>query len=477
MMELREDNDRVARALTRRELFGHAGWGIGTLALAWLMRQESATAADSVRGTVALDHPPKVKRVIHLHMVGAPSQLDLFDPKPVLNQHHGELCPQEFLEGKRFAFLRGHPKLMGSPFRFRPCGESGFHLSELLPHLGEVVDDIAWIKTMRTSEFNHGPAQLFLHTGFPRFGRPSMGSWISYGLGSENQNLPAYVVMITGSVAGAGNSLWGSGFLPSVHQGVEFRSKGDPVLFLSNPRGVDSDDRRRMLGHVRRLNQRHLRSVGDPEIATRIAQYELAFRMQSAVPELMDLSQETQATLSLYGAKPGGTSFANNCLLARRLVERGVRFVQLFDQGWDHHGSLQANLKKKCRQVDRPVAALLKDLKQRGLLEETLVVWAAEFGRTPMWQGGGRLSGAGRDHHREAFCVWMAGGGIRGGTVVGETDELGYFPVQDPVEIHDLHATVLHLLGVDHKKLTYRFQGRSFRLTDIGGRLIEPILA
>ena len=476
MMRRREDLDRIARAVTRRELFEHAGWGIGSLALGWLLREENAAAGGSVGDAASLDYPPKVKRVIHLHMVGAPSQLDLFDPKPALNNHHGELCPKAFLEGKRFAFLRGHPKLMGSPFAFRPCGESGYWLSELLPHLGEVVDDIAWIRTMRTSEFNHGPAQLFLHTGFARFGRPSMGAWISYGLGTENRNLPAYVVMITGSVAGAGNALWGSGFLPSVHQGVEFRSTGDPVLFLSNPAGIDAGDRRRMLRRLRRLNERHLESVGDPEIATRIAQYELAFRMQSAVPELMDLSQETKATLALYGAEPGKRSFANNCLLARRLVERGVRFVQLFDQGWDHHGGLKAGLEKKCRQVDRPVAALLKDLKQRGLLEETLVVWAAEFGRTPMWQGG-RPSGAGRDHHREAFCVWMAGGGVRGGAVVGETDELGYFPVRDPVEIHDLHATILHLLGVDHKKLTFRFQGRSFRLTDIGGRLIKPILA
>ena len=466
--------------LTRRELLGRLGVGIGPVALAWLLGRDAAAAARRTRqrpmAPLPPHHRPRVRSVIHLHMVGAPSQLDLFDPKPALRRYDGQPCPKRFIEGKRFAFLRGHPTLLGSPFRFRPCGESGIALSELLPHLGKVVDHIAFVKTMRTTEFNHGPAQLFLHTGSPRFGRPSMGAWVSYGLGTENENLPAYVVMITGQVAGAGNALWGSGFLPSVYQGVEFRSQGDPVLFLSNPAGVTRQQRRRMLNAAQTLNRHHLKLVGDPEIETRINQYELAFRMQIAVPELMDLRQEPREILELYGADPEKPSFANNCLLARRLVERGVRFVQLFDQGWDHHSGLAKNLPKKCRQVDRPIAALILDLAQRGLLDETLVVWAAEFGRTPMLQGKASAN-AGRDHHREAFTVWLAGGGIRGGTVLGRTDELGYYPVEDPVDIHDLHATILHLLGIDHTRLTYKYQGREFRLTDIGGRVLHQILS
>ncbi len=458
-------------SITRRTLLNQTGCGIGSIALSWLLGRDSIAGNDGQPQQVP-HFPPRVKRVIHLHMVGAPSQLDLFDHKPILQRHNGELCPQAFLEGKRFAFLRGHPRLMGSPFKFAARSESGLAFSELLPHLGKVVDDIALIRTLRTKEFNHGPAQVLLHTGFARFGRPSMGAWTSYGLGTENDDLPAYVVMITGNVAGAGNSLWGSGFLPSVHQGVEFRSKGDPVLFLSNPQGVDRPDRQRMVRAVGELNRQRGDVIGDPEIATRISQYELAFRMQSAVPELMDLSQETKSTLQSYGAQPGKASFANNCLLARRLVERGVRFVQLFDQGWDHHSGLKSGLVNKCKQVDQPIAALLTDLKQRGLLDETLVVWAAEFGRTPMLQGNPGAN-VGRDHHREAFCAWMAGGGIAGGRTIGETDELGYFPTTDPVEIHDLQATILHLLGIDHERLTFRFQGRSYRLTDIGGRVLE----
>lgn len=464
--------------LTRRELLGRIGVGIGPVALAWLLHRDGhAGTRDQSRPLAASPghFPARVRSIIHLHMVGAPSQLDLFDPKPVLTKHHGKPCPKEYIEGKRFAFLRGHPRLLGSPFKFRPCGQSGIPLSELLPHLGTVVDRLAFVKTVRTTEFNHGPAQLFLHTGFPRFGRPSMGAWVTYGLGTENENLPAYVVLITGQVAGAGNALWGSGFLPSIYQGVEFRSSGDPVLFLSDPAGVTRRDRRAILDAVQQLNRRHLSLVADPEIETRIGQYELAFRMQTAVPELMDIRQEPRHILQMYGAQPGKPSFANNCLLARRLVERGVRFVQLFDQGWDHHSGLAKNLPKKCQQVDRPVAALIRDLEQRGLLDETLIVWAAEFGRTPMLQG--QMSpNAGRDHHREAFTVWFAGGGIRGGTVVGRTDDLGFFPVEDPVDIHDLHATMLHLLGIDHARLTYKFQGREFRLTDIGGKVILKVL-
>jgi len=364
---------------------------------------------------------------------------------------------------------------MGSNFKFRQHGESGQVFSELLPNLATMADDISIIKTLHTDVFNHAPAQLFMQTGFSRFGRPVMGSWVTYGLGSENQDLPSFVVLITGSVGGAGNSMWGSGFLPSVYQGVEFRSKGDPVLFLSNPSGIDSKDRRQAVDVINQLNKEQLDGVGDPEIATRINQYEMAFRMQSSVPELMDTASEPQHVHDMYGTKPGQASFANNCLLARRLVERGVRFVQLFDQGWDHHGSINTSLPNKCRQVDKPVTALLRDLKQHGLLDETLVIWGSEFGRTPMLQSD--RAKAGRDHHKDAFCAWLAGGGIKGGVTVGETDDLGYFPAKDPVSVHDLHATVLHLLGIDHERLTYRFQGRPYRLTDVAGNVVTPLLA
>jgi hypothetical protein len=332
------------------------------------------------------------------------------------------------------------------------------------------------VKTLHTPEFNHAPAQLFLQTGFGQFGRPSMGSWVAYGLGTENRDLPAFVVLLTGRTAGAGNSLWGSGFLPTHYQGVQFRPTGDPVLFLSNPPGITPQDRRHLLDGVRDLNRLQLADMGDPEIATRIAQYELAFRMQTAVPELTDLSREPRHVHELYGTTPGRPSFANHCLLARRLVERGVRFVQLYDADWDHHNNVATNLPRKCREVDRPVAALLRDLRQRGLLDSTLVVWGAEFGRTPMMQGE-RRDVAGRDHHKDAYSVWLAGGGVKGGYTHGRTDELGYFPAEDPVHVRDLHATVLRLLGLDHERLTFTFQGRPYRLTDIGGRVIQPIIA
>jgi len=469
--------DQIARELTRRELLQQTGVGIGGIALASLLAGEGQ-ALPEARHPLAPQPPhfaPRAKSMIHLHMVGAPSQLDLFDNKPVLRKYDGELCPERYLEGERFAFLRGHPKLLGTEFGFRPRGRSGIEMSELLPNLAEVADELALIKSMQTELFNHGPANYFLHTGFGRFGRPSLGSWVTYGLGTENQDLPAYVVLITGSVAGAGNALWGTGFLPSVYQGIEFRSEGDPVLFLSNPRGIDRTDRRQIIDGIRRLNEEQLADVGDPEIATRIQQYEMAFRMQASVPELMDLGQEPGHVLDMYGAKPGGKSFANNCLLARRLVERGVRFVQLFDQGWDHHGSVFQRLPQKCKQVDQPVAALIKDLKQRGMLDDTLVVWSAEFGRTPMLQSDRK--NAGRDHHKDAFCTWMAGGGVKGGTVVGRTDELGYHVTEDPVHVHDLNATLLHLLGLEHTKLTYKFQGRQFRLTDVHGEVVKKVLA
>ena len=470
--------------VTRREFFKTSGLSVGAMALGTLLN-ERASAGEVRRSGDPLagkepHFPGRAKHVIYLHMVGAPSQLDLFDYKPELVEHDGQLCPKEFIEGKRFAFLRGHPKLLGTRFKFARHGQSGAEISELLPNLSRLADDLTIIKTIQTEEFNHGPAQLFLHTGFGRLGRPSFGSWITYGLGTENEDLPAYVVMLTGAMAGAGSSLWSSGFLPSVYQGIQFRSSGDPVLFLSNPAGHAPADRRRVLDTIQQLNQTQLADVGDPEIATRISQYEMAYRMQTSVPELMDISRETAETLSAYGAQPGKTSFANNCLLARRLVERGVRIVELYDEGWDHHSNIAKSLPNKCRAVDQPIAALLTDLKQRGLLDETLVIWGGEFGRTPMLQqnsGDGKDTVAGRDHHKDAYTMWLAGGGLKPGVTYGRTDELGYSAAEKPVHVHDLNATVLHLLGMDHEKLTYKYQGRQFRLTDVHGRVLRELLA
>jgi hypothetical protein len=463
---------------SRRDLLARTGYGLGSVALSSILADDLLVAASPGRGATL---PAKAKNVIFLHMVGGPSHLDLFEFKPKLVEYTGQDCPAEFLEGQRFAFIRGTPKLLGTQFRFRRHGQSGVELSELLPHLSRHADDLCLIKTLHTEHFNHAPAQLFFQTGFGRFGRPSMGSWVTYGLGSENSNLPGFVVLITGSVAGAGNSLWGNGFLPSAYQGIEFRSQGDPVLFLSNPKGIGDDARRRIVDAVNDLNREQFGTVGDPEIEARISQYELAYRMQTSVPEMMNIAGETKETHAMYGTEPGKTSFANNCLLARRLVERGVRFVQLFDQGWDHHGSVFNGMRNKCRQVDQPIAALLADLKQRGLLDETLVVFGGEFGRTPLLQGaandGTPNKNAGRDHHKDAYCVWVAGGGTKGGTVHGETDELGYYPTKNPVHVNDFHATLLHLLGLDHERLTYKFQGRNFRLTDVGGNVLRNIIA
>lgn len=493
---------RWVEPVSRRALLQDLTLGLGPLALAGLLQRDGVLAAeDSAQSaggaapgagraaagppapsTPRRPHfPPRAKSVIFLHMVGAPSHLDLFDHKPELKRLNGKLLPDELWRGLRLAFIRNRPSLLASPYRFRRCGESGIELSELLPHLAGVADELAVIKTLHTEHFNHAPAQLFFETGFGRFGRPSMGAWITYGLGSENHNLPAFVVLLTGPIAGAGNSLWGSGFLPSVYQGIELRSSGDPVLFLSDPPGMPREDRRRIIARVNRLNRVHLADIGDPEIATRIAQYEMAFRMQAAVPEVMDIAREPKHIHQMYGTEPGKASFANNCLLARRLVERGVRFVQLFDSGWDHHSNVFTNLPKKCREVDRPIAALIRDLKQRGLLEETLVVWGAEFGRTPMLQGqkgdGTVPRNAGRDHHKDAYTVWMAGGGVKGGVVYGATDEIGFRPVEKPMHVRDFHATLLALLGIDHERLTYRFQGRPFRLTDIGGHIARDLFA
>jgi hypothetical protein len=470
--------------LTRRALLQNAGMGLGSIALGCLLVESSRAEATAVSDPLAAKpghFAPRAKSVIFLHMVGAPSQLDLLDYKPVLKEYNGQPCPKHLLEGQRFAFLRGHPSLLGTKFKFDKHGECGLELSENLPHLASVADDIAVVKTLHTEQINHGPAQLMFQTGFGRFGRPSVGSWVTYGLGSENRDLPAYVVMVTGKVAGAGSALWGSGFLPSVYQGVEFRSQGEPVLFLSDPPGVTRTDRRRLLDGLETLNREQLADVGDPEIATRIAQYEMAFRMQASVPERMDLSRESAQTLELYGAKPGQASFANNCLLARRLVEQGVRFVQLFHADWDHHGNIEANLPARCKEVDQPMAALVKDLKQRGLLDQTLVVWGGEFGRTPMLQGtdsdDNPAAKPGRDHHKDAFGIWMAGGGVKPGTTVGKTDDLGYTIVEDPVHVNDFHATLLHLLGIDHERLTFKFQGRKYRLTDVAGKVVTKLLA
>jgi hypothetical protein len=472
--------DQYLRTLTRRQLFQRMGLGVGAFALANLLNNDLSAAPQNPFSHFA----PKAKNVIYFHLVGAPSHLDLFDYKPELQKRNGELCPKEMFEGKQLAFIRSRPTLLGtsqdSKFEFKKCGKSGIQISNLLPHLQTVADDMCFIRTLHTEQFNHAPAQMFMQTGFERFGRPSLGAWTNYGIGSPNKDLPGFVVMVTGQYPGAGNSVFGSGFLPSVYQGIEFRGKGDPVLFLSNPKGVDASARRKVISAVNQLNEMQLDGVGDPEIATRISQYEMAYRMQTSVPELKDISRESQTTLDAYGAKVGGAGFANNCLLARRMVERGVRFVQLFDQGWDHHGSVFSRLPDKCKQVDQPIAALIKDLKERGLLDETLVVWSAEFGRTPMGQGtggSGEKTAIGRDHHKEAFTVWMAGGGTKPGYVHGSTDDLGYGIADSPVHVHDFNATLLHLLGMDHERLTYRFQGRKFRLTDVHGHVVKNVIA
>ena len=472
--------DQYLRTLTRRQLFQRVGLGVGGFALANLLNNDLSAAPQNPFSHFA----PKAKNVIYFHLVGAPSHLDLFDYKPELQKRNGELCPKEMFEGKQLAFIRSRPTLLGtskeSKYEFKKCGKSGIRISNLLPHLQTVADDMCFIRTLHTEQFNHAPAQMFMQTGFERFGRPSLGAWTNYGIGSPNKDLPGFVVMVTGSYPGAGNSVFGSGFLPSVYQGIEFRGKGDPVLFLSNPKGVDASARRKVISAVNQLNEMQLDGVGDPEIATRISQYEMAYRMQTSVPELKDLSKESQTTLDAYGAKVGGAGFANNCLLARRMVERGVRFVQLFDQGWDHHSGVFSRLPGKCKQVDQPIAALIKDLKERGLLDETLVVWSAEFGRTPMGQatgGAGEKTAIGRDHHKEAFTVWMAGGGTKPGHVHGRTDDLGYGIADSPVHVHDFNATLLHLLGMDHERLTYRFQGRKFRLTDVHGHVVKNIIA
>ncbi len=474
----------LLRAITRRHFFRQTGFGIGGLALTALLDEKLFAQGGDPLAPRAPHFAPKAKHIIYLFMAGAPSQLDLFDHKPALQQHDGQEIPAEFIpKGERFAFIKGTPRLLGSPFSFTRHGQSGAELSELLPQLATIADDIAIVRSIHTTQFNHAPGQLFMNTGSQVFGRPSMGSWLTYGLGSESRDLPGFVVLLSGENApDGGKSCWGSGFLPTVYQGVEFRSKGDPVLFVSNPDGVGAAARRDAIDLTNDLNRLRYAATGDSEIETRVASYEMAYRMQSSVPELTDISGEPPAIREMYGVEPGRVSFANNCLLARRLVERGVRFVQLYHRGWDTHGAsvgtdIATRVPELCLETDRAATALVKDLKQRGLLDTTLVVWGGEFGRTPMNEarGGSRLMG--RDHHPRAFTMWMAGGGVRRGITIGRTDDLGYNVVEDPVEVHDLHATILHLMGLDHTKLTYKFQGREFRLTDVSGELVTKLLA
>lgn len=465
-------------APNRRSFLNTSGIGLGGIALAQLLQQNAVADSENALRARQPHFAPKAKHVIYLHMIGAPSQLDMFDDKPELRKRHNEPCPPEVTKDRDFAFIGKTSTLGGSPWKFSQQGDSGQSMSELLPHLGSVADELAIIRSLHNDEINHAPAQMFLHSGFGRGGRPSFGSWVTYGLGSDNTDLPAYVVLVTGPKGGAGTSLWSTGFLPSVYQGIQFRSTGDPVLFLSSPEGHTRGDRRRVLNALGELNRQRLEATGDPEIATRISQYEMSFRMQASVPDLMDIQDETQHTLQEYGAEPGKSSFANSCLLARRLVERGVRLIELYDADWDHHGGIETRLPQKCKQIDRPIAALIRDLKQRGLLKDTLVVWGSEFGRTPLNQGAAKGNGlAGRDHHKDAYTMWLAGGGAKGGVSHGQTDDFGMDIAEDPVHVHDLNATILHLLGLDHERLTYRYQGREFRLTDVHGRVVDEILA
>jgi hypothetical protein len=491
---IREAIQRKLLSKTRRNFLKESFMGLGGIAMGSMLG--SCSSSPETFNTNFFDpanplaprsphFPGKAKSVIYLHMAGAPSQLELFDYKPELQKMDGQDCPPSFLEGKKFAFIRGVPKMLGPQAKFAKYGESGHYLSNYLPHMQSVVDEVSFLKAVSTDQFNHAPAQLLMQTGSARLGRPSMGSWVTYGLGTENSDLPAFVVLTSGgSNPDAGKSVWGNGFLPSVYQGVQCRSKGDPILFLENPANISSDLRKASIDAINKVNQKEFEEYGDPETLSRISQYEMAFRMQTSVPEVMNINDEPAYIHEMYGTKPGEAAFANNALLARKLVEKGVRFVQLFDWGWDTHGtsekgSIDVGLVNKCRQTDKAVTALLLDLKQRGLLEETLVVWGGEFGRTPMAENreGKPNPFKGRDHHAEAFTMWMAGGGIKRGATYGETDEIGYTGLSGKVNPHDIQATILNQLGFDHKKLTYDFQGRPFRLTDVEGKVIKEIIA
>ena len=487
-----ELQSRQLQMTTRRHFLQSCSTGLGAI---WLASQNQVFASgnrlpthdrDNPLSPLAPPHAAKAKRVIFLHMIGAPSQLELFDFKPDLKRLDGKNCPQEFLEGKRFAFIKGTPKMLGHQYPFKQHGQSGAWISDRLPRLAKHVDDICFIKSMQTDQFNHGPAQLMVHTGQPRIGYPSIGSWVTWGLGTENEDLPGFMVLLSGGrLPRVGKALWSAGFLPSVYQGVQCRSKGDPVLNISNPNGTSRKTRRAMLDAIGKLNRSSYDQFGDPETLTRIAQYEMAFRMQTAVPEAMDISQESSRTLEAYGAKPGEESFANNCLLARRLAQQGVRYIQLYDWGWDSHGSqkseaLNGGFVDKCRQIDQPISALLSDLKRHGMLEDTLVVWSGEFGRTPMREnrGGAEMKYVGRDHNPGAFTLWMAGGGIKPGVTYGETDPVGYSAATNPVQLRDFHATMLHLLGFDHESFSMPFQGLNQKLTGVKpAEVIKEILA
>ena len=472
--------DRL-RATTRRRFLQQCGAGMGALALSSLFN-DRLFAADSAMPILGKPHfAPKAKNIIYLFQSGGPSHLDLFDPKPELAKRDGQQVPEELVKNIRLAQIGKKAKLLASPYKFAQYGKSGMWLSELLPQLRTIVDDVCFVQGFYSEAFNHDPATLFMNTGAQLAGRPGMGSWFSYGLGSENKDLPAFVVLMTGAGQPLTNASWGSGFLPTVHQGVTLRSQGDPVLFVGNPPGMGSQRRRQSLDALRDLNQVRYDALMDPEIQTRIASYEMAYRMQTSVPEVMDISKEPATMHEAYATTPGRASFANNCLLARRLVERGVRFVQLYHRGWDHHGGPDGNLvfdlKKRCAETDQPAVALIKDLKERGLLDETLVLWGGEFGRTPMMQGALKPDQIGRDHHPHGYTIWMAGGGIKPGMVYGKTDEFGFYASENKVHVHDLHATILHLFGLEHTKLTYHFQGRDFRLTDVHGEVVRAILA
>jgi hypothetical protein len=470
---------------TRRHFFSQCGVGLGALALGSLLDQAAmaATAGDRTTNPLAVrppHFPAKAKSVIFMFMAGGPSQLELFEDKPKLRELDGQVVPPSYTKNKRFAFIKGDAKLLGSRRKFDHCGQSKAQISECLPHLATIADDVCFLRAMATDVFNHGPAKLFVNTGSPQFtGRPSMGAWITYGIGSESQDLPGFVVLQSGPRGPRGGApLWGSGFLPTSYQGVPFLPGPEPILNLTSPEGFSHERQGDFFDAVKALNNQRLDAVGDPEIATRVSQYEMAYRMQSSAPELMELSDETAETLSMYGAEPGKTSFANNCLLARRLVERGVRFVQLYHTDWDHHGNNDTHLGEpldaRCREVDQPSVALVKDLKQRGMLDDTIVIWGGEFGRTPMGEPRDKI---GRDHHIDGYTMWLAGGGVKPGQSIGQTDELGFYAVEDRVHVHDLQATILHLLGLDHLKLTFRFQGRDFRLTDVHGEVVKKMLA
>ncbi|MEW4530825.1 DUF1501 domain-containing protein [Maioricimonas sp. JC845] len=478
------DTATAGPAIARRHFFQECGVGVGKIALASLLtgaasRGTFASQVPSDPMAVRQPHfPARAKAVIHLFMAGAPSQLDLFDYKPKLAEFEGRPIPPEVIGGQRYAFIRPDAAALGPRFRFARHGESGAELSEVLPHLAKVVDDICLIKSVQTDQFNHAPAQIFLNTGFAQPGRPSIGSWVTYGLGAEAEDLPAFVVMSTGSGISGGAANWSSGFLPSVYTGVRFRNQGDPILNVSSPDGIDMSVQRDSLDLIGSLNRQRLQADGDPEIATRISAYEMAFRLQSSAPELMDLRSESPETLNLYGCDPDKPDFARACLLARRMVERGVRFINIYHEGWDAHSNVEGNSRRNCGATDQAAAALVADLKQRGLLDETLVIWGGEFGRTPMVESNPALGRKlGRDHHPQAFTMWMAGGGIRPGMTYGATDELGFHVTENPVHVHDLQATILHLLGLDHERLTFTYQGRSFRLTDVHGHVVHDILA